>query len=134
MTMQQRVGDDAAGFSLEFSSTGSILVTGWGFWSPEVATAFAGAVVDACRDHQQGLTLTFNMRELKPMREEGQRSFSHVLRSLPSLSTSRVSIVTTNPLTKLQLVRLATESRVEGSILWVSETNSSNRDAGSGTI
>ncbi len=117
-----RVGDDTAGFSVDVNSAGGIVVTGWGFWDAEVAVALATRVLDACRSQRQGATLTLDMSELKPMREEGQQSFSQVLRSLHQLGISEASIVTTNPLTKLQLVRLATESSTYGAIQWTGTT------------
>jgi hypothetical protein len=118
-----RVGDDTAGFSVDFTSTGGIVVSGWGFWDPQVAVAFAASVLEACREQRPGATLTLDMSELKPMREEGQQSFSHVLRSLQKLGISQTSIVTTNPLAKLQLVRLATESGTYSAIQWINATN-----------
>ena len=117
-----RVGDDTAGFSVSYSPTGGTLVFGWGFWDNEVALTFAAAVIEACQD-RGGVPLTLDMSELKPMRDEGQRSFSQVLRSLQHLGIPRTSIVTANPLTKLQLVRLATENGTYGSIEWISATN-----------
>ena len=125
----QRVGDDTAGFSIDSPPTGGVRVTGWGFWSAQVAKAFPSAVFEACRGRQQGLALVVDMRDLKPMREEGQRSFSDVLRSLKGLGISRTSIVTTNPLTKLQLVRLAAETGAASGIDWVSAANGLSRDA-----
>ncbi len=118
-----RVGDDTAGFSVDFTSTDGIVVNGWGFWDPEVALAFAATVLEACQDQRAGATLTLDMSELKPMREEGQQSFSQVLRSLWQLGISQTSIVTSNPLTKLQLVRLATESSTYSAIQWITATN-----------
>jgi len=126
MTMH-RVGDDTAGYSVD-ATAGGIVITAWGFWRPEVATAFAGVVAEACRGQPRGLTLTLDMRELKPMREEGQRSFAHVARSLRGLGISRTTIVTMNPLTKLQLVRLVTESGA-ADVEWVSTTDHLKRDA-----
>src|SRR5262245_42148226 len=124
----QRVGDDAAGFSVDRPLTGGVLVTGWGFWSQHVAKAFAAGVAAGCRG-QKSPSLMLDLRELKPMREEGQLAFSELLRSLESLGVPRVSIVTTNPLTKLQLVRLAATSGAEQRIDWISATNSMSRDA-----
>jgi hypothetical protein len=124
-----RVGDDTAGFSVDFPATGGTLVTGWGFWSVEVALAFATIVGDACRSRKRRVSLMLDMRELKPMRKEGQQSFSEVLRSLQNLGISRVSVVTTNALTKIQLVRLASECAADN-IEWINATNGQGRDAG----
>ena len=122
-----RVGDDTAGFSVDFPLTGGVLILGWGFWNPQVAKVFATTAIEALRGQQRGKALMLDMRELKPMREEGQRSFSDLLRALPTLGIARTSIVTTNPLTRLQLVRLVTETGA-GSIDWISATNNLMRD------
>jgi hypothetical protein len=63
------------------------------------------------------------------MRDEGQQSFRQLLRALSGAGITRVSIVTTNPLTKLQLVRLVAESRTQSSIEWVVGTNPLGRGA-----
>jgi hypothetical protein len=69
------------------------------------------------------------MKDLKPMREEGQRSFATLMKSLPSLGISSTSVLTTSHLTKLQLVRLATESGAGAGVEWISGTNSQGRNA-----
>lgn len=114
-----RMGDDNAGFLIDFPATGSIRVRGWGFWDARVASAFGTSVLDACRSQPQGASLFIDMSELKPMREQGQLSFAHLLRTLPSLGVSSTSVATTNPLTKLQLLRLASESGVKDRIEWI---------------
>lgn len=85
--------------------------------------AFALTVLEACRGRAQGSSLTLDMSDIKPMREEGQQSFSRVLSSTSSVGITRVSIVTTNPLTKLQLVRLVAESRTQSMVEWVAGAN-----------
>jgi hypothetical protein len=125
----QRFGDDSAGFSVDDPATARILVKGWGFWSVEVASAFAPAVTKACEGRPQGTILILDMSDLKPMREEGQQSFSHLLASLSNLAIAQVSVTTTNPLTKLQLVRLVAESRTAAHVEWVNETASFGRSA-----
>ena len=117
-----RVGTDSAGFSIDFPPTGAILVAGWGFWSVEVAAAFAPNVIDACRGRPRGSALVLEMSNLKPMRDEGQQSFSAILRALSGLGIARTSMVTTNPLTRMQLARLATETGING-VEWVNGTN-----------
>jgi hypothetical protein len=122
-----RVGDDRAGFSVETSEDGGVKVTGWGFLSLEVAVALAPAVVEACRSRPRGSALILELSNLKPMREEGQRSFTHILRSTTTFGFSSVSITTTNPLTKLQLVRLATGTGAN--VRWFEGTNDQGRGA-----
>jgi hypothetical protein len=122
-----RVGDDTAGFSVDLA-VGSILVKGWGFWRREVAAPFASRVVEMCRGQQRGTTLRLEMTELKPLREEGQQSFRDLLRSLPGLNLSRVYVVTSNPLTRMQLMRLAADSGTYGGIEWLSPRGNTGRD------
>ena len=105
-----KIGDDQAGFSAVFDpAVSAIRVRGWGFWSAEVATAFAGTVVEACQAGPKGKTLLMDMTGLKPMRDEGQQSFGKLMARLPKLGVARVTVAIDNPLTKLQLLRLVTE-------------------------
>jgi hypothetical protein len=115
----QRVGDESAGFTVDATAPDRIQVRAWGFWSVQVASAFEPAIADACRTRAKGSTLALDMSDVKPMREEGQQAVSRLMRSLPSLGVTRAAVVTTNPLTKLQLVRLVTESRTSATIEWV---------------
>jgi hypothetical protein len=125
-----RVGDDQAGFSVSYDPVeGAVMVTAWGFWSPEVATAFAGKVATALRELPGPKVLVLDMRELKPMREEGQKSFGSLVRALPTLGVTRLSVVTSSQLTKLQLVRLATENAAGVNVEWVSQMNRLARNA-----
>jgi hypothetical protein len=125
-----RIGDDQAGFSVGYDPVrGIIEVIAWGFWTADVATAFATKVASACRERPGSTSLVLDMKELKPMREEGQRSFATLVRALPSLGVSRASVVTTSQLTKLQLMRLATENGAGAQIEWVNGTNGLGRNA-----
>jgi hypothetical protein len=125
----KRFGDDSTGFSVDHPETGRVLVRGWGFWSVALASAFAPAVIEACQGQARGTILTLDMGDLKPMREEGQQSFSRLLLSLPSLGMTQISVVTTNPLTKLQLLRLVTESRTGIQVEWDSGAKGTGRSA-----
>jgi hypothetical protein len=114
----QRVGDDSTGFSVDHTEAGRILVRGWGFWSVAVASAFAHTVMEGCKGRPRGTILILDMADLKPMREEGQQSFSRLLAALSNLGVAQVSVITTNALTKLQLLRLATESGTGAQVAW----------------
>jgi hypothetical protein len=122
----QRIGDELAGFSVDSAQPDGVRVRAWGFWNVEVANAFAGAVLEACRAQPKGAPLSLDLTDLKPMRDEGQQSVSRVLRAAPSLGTGSISIVTANPLTRLQLVRLANESGAD--VRWLSGTTAVARD------
>jgi threonine/homoserine efflux transporter RhtA len=69
------------------------------------------------------------MRDLKPMREEGQKSFASLVRALPSLAVTRATVVTSSQLTKLQLVRLAAENATSIGVDWVTNPNQLARNA-----
>lgn len=104
----ERVGDDQAGFAIDFDPASSIVsVRGWGFWNAEVATSFGVKVCEACTNRPKGTRLTLELTELKPMRDEGQRSFTSLLAALPSLRVAATVVAVGNHLTKLQLMRLA---------------------------
>jgi hypothetical protein len=114
----ERVGDEAAGFSFSFEpSPPALHVRGWGFWNVEVASSFGSKIRDACRNRPPGTTLHLDMRDLRPMREEGQISFGALLEALGSLGIQRTVIATGSSMTKLQLLRLvmarAKQSNVE---------------------
>ena len=47
---------------------------------------------------------------LKPMREEAQKAFMNALQTLKVLGVAQVSVVTTSQLTKLQIMRIASEA------------------------
>src|SRR5262252_1807029 len=106
----KRFGDEKAGFSAAYEAmAGVIRVRAWGFWSAEVSAAFEPAVTEVCKSSPKGLPLQLEMAALKPLREEGQRSFGALIRALPGLGTGRVTISTASQLTKLQLLRLVAE-------------------------
>ena len=123
----QRIGDDTTGFTVEVASPGSIRVAAWGFWSIDVALAFANAVSDAVRGQPRGATLRIDMSRLKPMREQGQQAFGALMRALRELGVTQTQVVTANPLTKLQLVRLASESAPGARIEWTDQATDLGR-------
>jgi hypothetical protein len=113
----ERIGDDKAGFSVTFDPiTNTVSVRAWGFWSVELANAFAKVVIDGCRGAPRGAALVMDMNELKPMRDEGQDSFAAVIKALPILGIASTTITTENQLTKLQLRRLTSQAGAKSSI------------------
>jgi len=108
--MTDRMGDDTTGFSLEFGPLPPCVhVRAWGFWSAEIASSFGSVVRDACRGRPRGTTLELDMKDLKPMREEGQQSVTKLLDALPTLGITATVIKTSSELTKLQMMRLVGE-------------------------
>jgi hypothetical protein len=113
----KRIGDEKAGFSTDFdASVGAVRVRGWGFWDAKVSDAFATTVADVFRVSPKGSALLMDMADLKPLREEGQRSFGVLIRSLKELGVARTVIATTSHLTRLQLLRLVAENGTKESV------------------
>ncbi len=104
-------GDDRAGFSVEYDGgTGTVRVKAWGFWNASVASSFGPVVRDACRARPRGTLLELDMSRLKPMRDEGQRSFESLMASVTGLGVKETSILVGSELTRLQLLRLVAGS------------------------
>jgi hypothetical protein len=118
----KRSGNDQAGFSVDLDAPAkTVRVVAWGFWSPDVATAFGDAVVEA-GGRATVAHLDFDMTRLKPMREEGQAAWRKVMTALPKLGAiTQVSVTTGSQLTKLQLLRIAKDAagRSLDKIAWI---------------
>jgi hypothetical protein len=111
-----RVGDDIAGFSIDAEGDSTLRVVGRGFWNLEVALAFYPHV-RAALIARPGLShIIFDFSALKPLRDQGQEGFLQVLGAIRAMSQPRVSVLTSSPLTKLQLLRIVKES---GNSEWV---------------
>lgn len=105
-----KVGDEVAGFSVAPEVGDQVLrVVGHGFWDVGVARSFAQRVLEAFAAHPRVGRLVFDLRLLKPLRDEGQEGFVQVLLALRSPTPPHVSVVTSSPLTKLQLLRIVKE-------------------------
>lgn len=127
--MTDKVGDDQAGFSFGYALSGEVFeVRAWGFWSTDVAAAFGAKVIEGLQRRLGSKRIVLDMSDLKPMREEGQQSLAHLFRSLSSLGVQTASIVTTSHLTKLQLVRIVTESGAGPNVQWLSVKAELTRD------
>ena len=118
----KRVGDDSAGFSAAYDAErGEVRVRGWGFWSVEVAQEFASTVSDMCRASPRGAGLLIDMTDLKPLRDEGQRSFGALVGMLRALGVGRTTVVTASHLTKLQLLRIVAERDAKDSVVFAGQ-------------
>jgi hypothetical protein len=95
----------------------TLRVVGWGFWSVEVAASFFPTVRDACQEvPAANRDLILDLRGLKPMRDEGQQGMAELLAALPMLRVTRITVVFSSQLTKLQLMRIAREKAPQGAI------------------
>lgn len=112
-----KVGDEVAGFSVAPEVGDQVLrVVGHGFWDVDVARSFGQRVLEAFAAHPRISRLVFDFRLLKPLRDEGQEGFTQVLTALHSPTPPHVSVMTSSPLTKLQLLRIVKECGCGG---WV---------------
>lgn len=106
----KKVGDASGGYSVGAEApSAEVQVTAWGFWSIDVATSFRTTVLEACATRLPK-RLVLDMRALKPMRDEGQQGVSALMAALPRLGIERATVITSSPLTKLQLLRIVRES------------------------
>jgi hypothetical protein len=105
-----RGGTDESGYSVSFDAAArTIRLDAWGFWSLEVCSTFAKALLDTCRRSAGVRRLEIETTRLKPLREEGESAWAMALGALPSAGIE-VIVVKTNSLTKLQLLRIARHS------------------------
>jgi hypothetical protein len=112
-----KVGDEVAGFSVATEVGDQVLrVVGHGFWDVDVARSFGHQVLDAFAAHPRVTRFVFDFRLLKPLRDEGQDGFAQVLAALRTPAPPHVSVMTSSPLTKLQLLRIVKETGCDG---WV---------------
>jgi hypothetical protein len=84
-------------------------------------------VSDACRASPKGAPLLLDMTDLKPLREEGQRSFGALLSCLRELGVGRTTVTTASHLTRLQLLRLAAEHAPKDSVEFTSVDSNPGR-------
>jgi hypothetical protein len=103
--VMMRYGDEAMGFSIAVEAT-ELRVLGWGFWSAETCGRFADAARWEIGGSVRFAALKVDVRELKPMREEGQRVWQEALAMATSRGVSTAIFNEPPPLTKLQFIRL----------------------------
>jgi hypothetical protein len=105
-------GTESAGYSVDVAGPAALVtVRAWGFWDVELALGFARNVLRACATAPAGAQLSFDAAGLKPMRDEGQAALARVLDSLSPSPISQVVITTSSQLIKLQLMRIARQSK-----------------------
>lgn len=105
-----RVGDDVAGFSVHAEGDSTLRVVDRGFWTLDVALAFYPNVRAELIAYPRLSKIIFEFSALKPLRDEGQAGFVQTLGAIRALSQPDVSVLTSSPLTKLQLLRIVKES------------------------
>lgn len=101
----ERYGDETQGFEVD-SSGEAVVVRAWGFWSTELAEQVVPVVASALRAKGSGTDLTIDATDLRPLRNEAQRSFEAMLSQAVQNSARGVVIQSPSALTRLQMIRL----------------------------
>ncbi len=115
----QRAGTDESGFGLDFDARAqTVRVEAWGFWPIEVCSAFGKALVGACRNAAGVRRVEMETTRLKPLREEGEAAWATALAAMPGVGIEAI-VVKCNSLTKLQLLRIASQSTAKSFVQFV---------------
>lgn len=110
------VGSEAGGFRISANATGTLRVLVWGYWTPDVARAFAVDAPAAAQKLMPTSTVVVEGAALKPQGPDGQDAWRTLFRALVPLTFARAVIVGTNALTRMQLARLLRETGVDGRV------------------
>jgi hypothetical protein len=106
-------GDQDNGFRIDRDlPNGIVRARAWGFWPLELAQAFVGAIQDECKFAMRA-TLSLDATKLKPQREVAIAELAAALRAAVQSGVIRVVIHTENPLTRLQLTRIASDAEIK---------------------
>jgi len=107
------VGTEAGGFRVLANGAGTLKISVWGYWPPEVARAFASDGQAAAQKLMPAGTLVVDARQLKPQGTDGQEAWRRFFRGLVTVTFARAVVVGANALTRMQLARLVRESGVD---------------------
>lgn len=98
-------GDADQGFRIEQRGD-AILITAWGFWSAEFVPQFLPVVMAALEAKGRGGALIIDLKDLRPLRDEGQQAFKVLMTKALAYATGGVELQGASALTKLQMLRL----------------------------
>jgi len=101
-------GDTAQGFTIE-SRGGAVLVRAWGFWSVEFVPEFLPPVMAALEAAGKGGAFTIDLKDLRPLRDEGQAAFRQLMTRALAHGSWVIELQGASALTKLQMLRLTRE-------------------------
>lgn len=122
-SFEKKAGGKDAGFHITYSPKESMLtVLAWGFWPPDLVSAFSRDASDACRELFDPLSVVMDATELKPQGTEGQKAIKAFLDCLKPSMMSGVTILVSNILTRLQLTRIVKESAVGSLVQFKNES------------
>src|SRR5262245_59930825 len=101
-------GDAEAGFAIEVDSAKKVLrIRAWGFWGDALAESLGPSLLENGRADASEAVV--DAKDLKPQRESGQRAIAALFDALSKLKIPRATMVVTNALTRLQIMRIAKE-------------------------
>jgi hypothetical protein len=115
MAGPDRVGTDGGGFRLT-SGTVEFRIEGWGYWTPDVVSAFRRQAPPAARKLGADGLFVFDAKLMKPQGTDGQDALRELFRLLAALPFARGSVMAANALTRMQITRLLRESALDGRI------------------
>lgn len=101
-------GDSDEGFTIE-TQNDALMVTTWGFWSADFVPEFLPAVFAALESRGRGSLLIIDLKQLRPLRDEGQTAFRTLMTRALTDDLARLELRGASALTKLQMLRLIRE-------------------------
>lgn len=102
------LGTESAGYRVTTTQDG-LEIESWGFWTPDIASAFEAEVIAVCRSMPRIVSCHWNAADMKPQADHGQWAIRNLMILLSSLHVLDCQIVADNALTMMQLRRLARE-------------------------
>jgi hypothetical protein len=112
-------GSEAGGFRIRAAPAVELYLEAWGYWSVDVVGAFSKYVRASAQRFAGVKVLTLDVRQMKPLRIDGQESLRECFRLLATAPFTRGSVATANALTRMQLTRLFRECGLEERLLFV---------------
>ncbi|HTQ07721.1 MAG TPA: hypothetical protein VMI54_27890 [Polyangiaceae bacterium] len=112
------VGGEGGGFRVTGTPHAALRVEAWGYWPPDVVTAFARDASAAAQRLTSSAMFTLDATNLKPQGAEGQEALRAVLRSLAPLTFGKGVVLASNVLTSMQIARLVRECKLDGRLVF----------------
>jgi hypothetical protein len=113
------VGTEAGGYRLLANATGTLRLSVWGYWTPDVARTFASDGLAAAQKLSAAGVLLVDAADLKPQGSDGQEAWRAFFRGLVPLTFARATVLGGNALTRMQLARLLREAGLDGRVEFV---------------
>jgi hypothetical protein len=111
------VGGKKDGFRITGTPQAALRIEAWGYWPPDVATAFARDAQAALQRLAAEAVFTLDATNLKPQGADGQEALRAVLRALSSIVFAKGTVVASNILTSMQIARLLRECKLEDRVV-----------------